>query len=378
MSYVPKISVIVPVYNVSKWLRDCLDSLRRQTFKDYEAILVNDGSTDDSLSILREYESMDPRFRVYDFPNGGYGKAMNRGMDAATGRYMAILEPDDMLPTKAYENLWKAAEMYEFPDIVRGECLTMYEKNGKMQYEHTDNNYLYFKSYCPRKEYFAFNGIPNTWTSIYRMDFLRRHGLKHNETPGASFQDEGWFTLTLCLADKWVCTDSIVYLYRIDNPNSSVRSYDTKMETLFREYDHIKNFLHHTPGLWEEVKEGVFMRFVNAHIHVYEMLSDHLIGEFVQKLKEEIEKHFSDIQDKIPAWDRDTWTWILTQNSKYPIQRQTKTQVLYKKLWGLLSYKIERKPNMIQLETGIRYSGGGYREVRSFWGIPFSIKHRKG
>lgn len=377
MLHSPKISVIIPVYNAGKFLRACLNSLRRQSFRDYEAILVNDGSADNSLSILREYESMDPRFRVYDFPNGGYGKAMNRGMLAATGQYMAILEPDDMLPEKAYENLWKAAESYEFPDIVRGEYLTMYEKEGKMRYEHIVNNYLCHKSYCPRKEYYAFKCTPSTWTSLYRMDFLRRHGLKHNETPGASFQDEGWFTLTLCLADKWVCIDSIVYLYRIDNPNSSVRNYDTKIGTLFREYNYIKNILYRTPGLWEEVKVGVFTRFVNAHVYVYEMLSDHLIGEFVQKLKAEIEKIFSDIQDKIPEWNRDKWTWILTQNSKYPIQQQTKTPARHKKLWGFLSYKIERKPNMIQLESGIKYAGG-YREVRSFWGIPFSVKHRKG
>lgn len=339
--------------------------------------MVNDGSTDESLSILREYESEDPRFKVYSFPNGGYGKAMNRGMVEATGQYMAILEPDDMLPARAYENLWKAAEAHRFPDIVRGEYLTMYEEKGTMQYEHTANNYLYHKSFCPRKEYYAFKGTPSTWTSLYRMDFLRLHGLKHNETPGASFQDEGWFTLTLCLASKWVCIDSIVYLYRIDNPNSSVRNYDTKMETLFREYDHIRNFLYQTPELWEKVKIGVFSRFVSAHVYVYEMLSEHLVEDFVRKLKAEVEKNFSDIQDQVPEWTRDKWTWIMTQSSKYPIQPQPKPSVMYKKIWGILRYKIERRPNMIQLEPDIRYSGGGYREVRSLWGIPFAVRHKR-
>lgn len=110
MAQHPLISVIIPIYNAEEFLRPCLDSLLRQTFTEYEAILVNDGSTDKSLDVMREYAAKDDRFKVLDFPNGGYGKAMNRGMDAARGLYMAILEPDDMLPRKAYEVLWKEVE----------------------------------------------------------------------------------------------------------------------------------------------------------------------------------------------------------------------------------------------------------------------------
>ncbi|MGN0820427.1 MAG: glycosyltransferase family 2 protein, partial [Akkermansia sp.] len=88
MAQQPLISVIIPIYNAGEFLRPCLDSLLRQTFSEYEAILVNDGSTDNSLDVMREYAAKDDRFKVLDFPNGGYGKAMNRGMDAAHGLYM--------------------------------------------------------------------------------------------------------------------------------------------------------------------------------------------------------------------------------------------------------------------------------------------------
>ena len=108
----PEISVVLPIYNAAAYLRPALDSLLAQSLSDWEAICVNDGSTDNSLEILREYAAMDRRFRILDGPNGGYGKAMNRGMDAAAGKYIAILEPDDELPRHAYRHLYASGETY--------------------------------------------------------------------------------------------------------------------------------------------------------------------------------------------------------------------------------------------------------------------------
>ena len=75
----PKVSIVVPIYNVEKYLRQCLDSVINQTLKDIEVICVNDGSTDGSLRIIQEYMQMDPRVKVIDKPNSGYGNSMNRG-----------------------------------------------------------------------------------------------------------------------------------------------------------------------------------------------------------------------------------------------------------------------------------------------------------
>ena len=102
-----KISVIVPVYNAEKYLRQCLDSIVSQTLRDIEIICVNDGSTDASLSILEEYAAKDSRIVVISKPNAGYGHSMNMGLDKATGEYMGIVDADDYILPTMYETLYQ-------------------------------------------------------------------------------------------------------------------------------------------------------------------------------------------------------------------------------------------------------------------------------
>ena len=93
----PKVSVIIPVYNVEKYLRQCLDSVINQTLKDIEIICVDDGSTDNCPNILDEYAAKDARIKIIHKKNEGYGKAMNVGISHASGEYIGIVEPDDYI-----------------------------------------------------------------------------------------------------------------------------------------------------------------------------------------------------------------------------------------------------------------------------------------
>ena len=115
----PKLSVIMPVCNVESYLAECLDSALSQSFHEIEIICINDGSTDRSLQILREYEKKDPRVKVIDKANAGYGAAMNDGLDAATGEYVGILESDDYACEHAWEKLYTLAKEHDL-DIVKG------------------------------------------------------------------------------------------------------------------------------------------------------------------------------------------------------------------------------------------------------------------
>ena len=94
-----KISIIVPVYNVERYLKECLDSIQNQTLRDIEIICVDDGSTDSSAEILDEYMKSDSRFRVIHKQNEGYGKSMNIGIGMATAPYVGIVESDDLCRT---------------------------------------------------------------------------------------------------------------------------------------------------------------------------------------------------------------------------------------------------------------------------------------
>ena len=106
----PKVSVIIPVYNVENYLRQCLDSVVNQTLSDIEIICVDDGSTDNSGKILDEYATKDSRIKVIHKENGGYGKAMNVGLDNAIGEYIGIVEPDDYIALDMYETLYNIAK----------------------------------------------------------------------------------------------------------------------------------------------------------------------------------------------------------------------------------------------------------------------------
>ena len=100
-----RISVVVPIYNVERYLAACLHSVARQTVDDLEVVMVDDGSTDGSAAIAAEFAARDPRFRLLRQPNGGLGNARNTGTDAASGEYLAFLDSDDVLPSDAYELL---------------------------------------------------------------------------------------------------------------------------------------------------------------------------------------------------------------------------------------------------------------------------------
>ncbi|MBR2510727.1 MAG: glycosyltransferase family 2 protein, partial [Alphaproteobacteria bacterium] len=99
----PLVTVIIPVYNVERYLRRCLDSLLRQTFQNWHAICVNDGSTDNSLEILQEYAMRDMRFEIINKKNGGSSEARNTGMKYARGEYILFVDSDDFIHDQTLE-----------------------------------------------------------------------------------------------------------------------------------------------------------------------------------------------------------------------------------------------------------------------------------
>lgn len=103
----PKISIIVPVYNVEQYLGNCIDSILNQTFKDFELILVNDGSTDNSLDICKHYKNIDDRICIINKKNGGLSSARNAGLDIAKGEYIGFVDSDDYIHPQMYEILYK-------------------------------------------------------------------------------------------------------------------------------------------------------------------------------------------------------------------------------------------------------------------------------
>lgn len=126
-----KVSIIIPVYNVEKYLRECLDSALNQTLKEIEIICVNDGSTDSSVDILKEYSLKYSRVKIISKKNSGYGNTMNVGIKAAQGEYINFLESDDLIEADMLETLYNIAQKDEEIDIIKGDYYEYFgEKNN--------------------------------------------------------------------------------------------------------------------------------------------------------------------------------------------------------------------------------------------------------
>ena len=125
----PKISVIIPVYNVEKYLEECIDSVQKQTLKDIEIICVNDGSRDSSLDILKRLAEDDERIIIIDQKNAGAGAARNTGIKAAKGKYLGFVDSDDLLFPTMYEELYEKAEKTGSDMVITGEIETFFDDN---------------------------------------------------------------------------------------------------------------------------------------------------------------------------------------------------------------------------------------------------------
>lgn len=243
-----KVSVVIPVYNVKQYLAECLDSVVNQTMKDLEIICVDDGSNDGSEIILDEYAQKDSRFHVIHKKNEGYGKALNVAMAAATSAYIGIVESDDRISANMYEELYEVIEAYS-ADVVKADHYEFYNnQDGKC-----------IEEYIPltwEEKYFSlYNRVLNivehedmmrfakyTWSGLYRRDFLCNEKILHNETPGASYQDNGFWFQTMIKSKAIYFVKKAYYHYRIDNPNSSVAN-TTKVLAVNQEYDFIDRIL---------------------------------------------------------------------------------------------------------------------------------------
>lgn len=230
----PLVSVVLPVYNAGKFLRQCLNSLKAQTLADMEFICVNDGSTDNSLSIIREFRKDDLRFIVVDKPNSGYGHAMNCGLDVAAGKYVGIVEPDDFVKPDMYERLVAAAEANDV-DFVKSGIIYHWEKRPDRETKIVNDGSLIGRVLSPKEDVGIFNAVMNNVTGVYRRDFIEREHIRFTETPGASYQDNSFYLQVHFLAKSAFLLGDSFYFYRQDNAASSINS-KGKAFAIFEEY----------------------------------------------------------------------------------------------------------------------------------------------
>lgn len=217
-----KISVIIPVFNVEKFLPKCLDSLVNQTLRDIEIICVNDGSTDNSLNILREYEKTDTRFKIITQENQGQGIARNKAINVAKGEYTVFVDPDDWIELDALEKIYKHfkktnADVIQFNYKKFSEQFSNYE-NINLQ-EKLIKNYHYdisktgkFNCINLGKNCLSAIGFA-LWSRAYSTSYIKSNNIKC--TPYKYGEDQ-IFTLMAILCTKNIYyLNEYLYIYRV-------------------------------------------------------------------------------------------------------------------------------------------------------------------
>ena len=219
----PLVSVIVPAYNAAPFLDQALASIEDQTLAHLEVLVVNDGSTDDTLAIAQAHAARDGRIRVIDRPNGGYGSACNRGIDEARGTWMAILEPDDWILPDMYRAMTVFAGRFSrVIDIVKTPYWRICDPDTPAQKR---LNCSYRHRVKPKAQPFAIGEAPHLlshhpsiWSALYRRDFLLRKHIRFPEYPGAGWADNPFLVETLCQTDAIAYLDEPFYCYREETP----------------------------------------------------------------------------------------------------------------------------------------------------------------
>ena len=238
----PEISVIVPVYNTAKYLEQCLRSIATQTFGNFEAVVVDDGSTDSSLSIAQSFAENDSRFKVFEQKNGGPSKARNTGLKHASGKWIVFVDSDDVLPLNAVKTLVKRMKETD-TDIVDGAyAIYVDEKVGKVITPPHDEPSKYLdKILCQNII------LPRVWGRLYKTSVLDK--VKDLFIEGIDFAEDICATSRLACVTSRSWTDEVVYYYRTDNINSYTRNI-TKRNILsyFRAMSVVLSFYHQRKG----------------------------------------------------------------------------------------------------------------------------------
>ena len=292
-----KLSAIIPVYNVENYLIDCLDSVCKQTLTDIEIICINDGSTDTSLEILKEYSSKDSRIKIITKENGGQATARNLGIEEAQGEYIAFVDSDDFIEPTMFEKLYTKAKDNNL-DIAMCKIAT-YDN----QTEEIKNNVWYYMlgvfrdfekgifNHKDTKEFTCHIAV-TPYNKIYKTTLLKENNILFPE--GLIFEDEKFFYDTYLRAKRVSIVDEFLYYYRINRKGSTV---DTIKDNDFSDIIPISKLIRETfkeTNNYEDYKILLSNRFIHLQLARFTQTSQKYKKNFFNLLKSDLEEVLAD------------------------------------------------------------------------------------
>lgn len=286
------VSVIVSVYNVEKYLRQCLDSIAKQTLKEIEILCVNDGSTDSSLKILEDYAARDSRFRVFTKENEGLGgaSARNYGLERAQGKYISILDSDDFFAADMLEKAVRKAESTSADVVVFGG----YEYDDQAKTSRQVATILN-EGVVPEKEVFSYRDIPDkifqlsqgmAWNKLYRREFWERDGIRFQRI---KYTDDVFFTFAhMVLAERISVLRECLCYYRVNSGSNQTGGLDRYPDSAYVPYLALKDFFVER-GVYDEVQRSFLNCAVAFMRYFYDKIESYSVFEYLHnKYRDEV------------------------------------------------------------------------------------------
>lgn len=273
----PKISVIVPIYNVEQYLGQCIESILAQTFSDFEVLLVNDASTDGSLALARSF-SGDGRVRVLDKPHGGLGDTRNYGARRAAGEYLLFVDADDWIDGDMLANLYAAAKEYQ-ADLVLFNFVRENVRAGEKRVCRLPVNYPEFGEEIrerlitelvgPDREDSAWRRVEmlgSAWRRMYLRTWYEKSGIQFGDEREVMLEDMPASVRAHCMAKRLLVVGGAYYHYRYNPDSLSTRYRPRKLEMLARCYASVRRIL---------TERGLYERYAKRHLAWFLRLGAH-------------------------------------------------------------------------------------------------------
>lgn len=281
----PKISIIVPVYNVEKYIKKCLQSLAKQTMQDFEVIIVNDGSKDNSEDIIKKFinNHREMKINYVKKENGGLASARNYGIQYATGKYLSFIDADDYIDEKLYQNLEPYID--DEIDMIKFKMMTVNEQGEEIEklegpvFEKCTGEEAY-KKLCVEEKF-----LDPACIYLYRKDFFMAHDFQYRLT---FHEDFGLTSLIVVNAKSFVSTNIYGYYY-LQSDNSLTRSNDyekdkARAKDVLNHYDNMIESIKQY-NITEETKELVKRYYTNTVILKAETLKNNDFKEYIKEVK---------------------------------------------------------------------------------------------
>ncbi len=318
-----KVSVIIPVYNVENYLKECLDSVVNQTLSDIEIICINDGSTDNSLAILETYKNSDERVKVFSEDNSGQSVARNLGLKNSSGQYIYFIDSDDYIELNMLEELYNNA-VSNNSDIVVSKIARFNnesseidytkpgfdfdDKFGDVDYNHFTFNYKDIKPY-------VLNASFAPWMKLFRKDFLVNNNFYFDEH--LVFEDVPFHVKTFLKADKISFAPDFYYYYRY-NPSSTVNTASNGFD-IFEIVDIVEDYLIDNYYYGEFKDEFDFFKSSQIINYILTTQSE----DYFIKAKEEFSKMKLSNNHMLPDYIYDKFNLVLNSDNYFDyIQHQ--------------------------------------------------------